>query len=221
MAFTPEQLELYNRLSNEGDYEGAYQALYGNYVAPAPAASAASGLLSSLNSSDSSALQGLLSQFRRAEEERQFADAGRQDDEPDSDLSTGGRRYVEDFINLDKILNVNPIGQIIQKLGVVPGIGGRIMSALNLAGFKSEMGKRYKNEMAQGAYGFDIDDTLPSSLLGGLPLNVTTQMSQDMDPISQGLLDEAEAFKETPEMYRDTDPALNNEIIFEELRGRG
>ena len=80
MAFTPEQLELYNRLSNEGDYEGAYQALYGNYVAPAPAASAASGLLSSLNSSDSSALQGLLSQFRRAEEERQFADAGRQSD---------------------------------------------------------------------------------------------------------------------------------------------
>ena len=78
MAFTPEQLELYNRLSNEGDYEGAYQALYGNYVAPEPAASA-SGLLSSLGlgSADAGALQGLLSQFRRAEEERQFADAGR------------------------------------------------------------------------------------------------------------------------------------------------
>ena len=95
MAFTPEQLELYNRLSNEGDYEGAYQALYGNYVAPAPTAPAASGLLSSLNSADAGALQGLLSQFRRAEEERQFADAGHDeapigDHERDEAFTTGG-----------------------------------------------------------------------------------------------------------------------------------
>lgn len=95
MAFTPEQLELYNRLSNEGDYEGAYQALYGNYVAPAPTAPAASGLLSSLNSADAGALQGLLSQFRRAEEERQFADAGNQGDGSgfapgDEDYNYGG-----------------------------------------------------------------------------------------------------------------------------------
>ena len=88
----------YLKLLREGKFEEARASLQPGYVPSEEAASAgpaASGLLSSLGSADAGALQGLLSQFRRAEEERQFADAGHDeapigDHERDEAFTTGG-----------------------------------------------------------------------------------------------------------------------------------
>ena len=101
MAYTPEQLSLYRFYSDKGEWDKAYQALEGGGVAPAPVASAAptAGLLS-IPGVNAGALQGLLAQFARAEEERQFADAGR-DEAPIGDHErnpTGFGRNLNTFM---------------------------------------------------------------------------------------------------------------------------
>ena len=80
----------FDDLTAKGLHKKAYDLIQrGSIEAPVQVASAApvNGLLSSLglNSNDSRAIQGLLSQFRRAEEERRFADAGHQDHEDGGD----------------------------------------------------------------------------------------------------------------------------------------
>ena len=99
MAYTPEQLRLYRFYSDKGEWDKAYQALEGGGVAPVASAAPVNGLLG-LGSADAGALQGLLSQFRRAEEERQFANAGR-DEAPIGDHErnpTGFGRNLNTFM---------------------------------------------------------------------------------------------------------------------------
>ena len=143
MAYTPEQLRLYKFYSDKREWDKAYQALEGGGVAPvasvAPAAPAASGLLSSLNSADASALQGLLSQFARAEEERQFADAGNQGD------GSGEAPEEYDWNATWKdgrpVLSMDKLQQIYSgtESGLLPAGAGNVLTAAMPGGFFARM----------------------------------------------------------------------------------
>ena len=103
----------FDDLTARGLHKQAYDLIQrGSIEAPVQVASAApvNGLLSSLglNSSDTNTFQGLLAQFRRAEEERQFADAGHQDHEDGPGVSMGGGYNYNpgsaaetDYLNMD------------------------------------------------------------------------------------------------------------------------